>query len=141
VPFTVTIPESEAIVDLPDRLRGEYPGILAGCVRGCLDWQRNGLGVPNEVAKATENYRSEQDSLIGFLDEDCIADPSVREKASRLYEKYRARCQRLGESPLSMTAFGNAMTERGFQRKESHGIWYLGIGLRPDSSFVIQAYP
>jgi hypothetical protein len=38
---------------------------------------------------------------------------------------------------MSLKRFGWVMTERGIAKKENHGIWYLGIGLRaeftPDS--------
>jgi putative DNA primase/helicase len=51
VPFTVTIPEAERDKDLPDKLRRELPGILAWAVQGCLDWQREGLGMPEPVNK------------------------------------------------------------------------------------------
>jgi putative DNA primase/helicase len=138
IPFTVTIPDSEAITDLPDQLRAEYPGILARCVRACLDWQRNGLQVPKEVTEATQQYKDEQDTLAGFLAEECqIADPRLdqpRTKATPLYERYRQRAQRLGEDPMSLTSFGKAMKEKGFQKKESHGMWYLGIGLHQSDS-------
>src|SRR5690606_33658354 len=43
VPFTVTIPDDQQDRDLPSKLRGELPGILAWCVRGCLEWQQIGL--------------------------------------------------------------------------------------------------
>jgi hypothetical protein len=33
---------------------------------------------------------------------------------------------------MSQKRFGPAMTERGFPRTEIHGIWYLGIELRPE---------
>ncbi len=34
-------------------------GILARAVRGCLNWQKKGLGEPAEVITATEAYRKE----------------------------------------------------------------------------------
>ena len=44
VPFNVTIPDgSERDPELKGKLKAEYPGILAWMVRGCLDWQENGL--------------------------------------------------------------------------------------------------
>jgi hypothetical protein len=33
---------------------------------------------------------------------------------------------------MSLTRFGLAIAERGIKKKENHGIWYLGIGLRPE---------
>ena len=46
---------------LEDRLKAELPGILRWAVDGCLAWQRDGLGMPAEVQKATETYRAEMD--------------------------------------------------------------------------------
>jgi putative DNA primase/helicase len=131
IPFTVTIPEAEQIKDLPRRLRAEYPGILAWAVRGCLDWQQDGLNPPQEVVDATAEYRAEQDALGAFIAEECTVNAQLSAKASVLYERYR---EREGCVDLTQRAFGRAMTERGFARYESHGIWYRGIGLRSDGS-------
>ena len=66
VPFNVTIPDEQQDRQLPEKLRAEYPGILAWAVRGCLDWQRHGLGIPEEIKHATQNYRSEMDIIGTF---------------------------------------------------------------------------
>jgi hypothetical protein len=52
--------------------------------------------------------------------------------AEPTYQRYRSRTQRSGEEPMSLKRFGLAIKERGIAKKESHGIWYLGIGLRPE---------
>jgi putative DNA primase/helicase len=129
VPFEVKIPEKEKITDFPNRLRSEYSGILGRMVRGCLDWQKNGLGVPKEVSDATENYRFEQDSLRVFIEEECTTGPSCRAKAGVLYQRYREKTEHLGGEPISLTRFGLAMKERGFEKEKNNGIWYLDIGL------------
>ena len=59
MPFEVRIPEHEKDKKLPEKLRAERSGILAWAVRGCLDWQKNGLGEAEEVRAATETYRAE----------------------------------------------------------------------------------
>ena len=46
VPFTVIIPEAERDLKLPEKLNHERPAILAWMVRGCLEWQRQGLNLP-----------------------------------------------------------------------------------------------
>jgi len=52
IPFTQQFkPDQE--MDLPDELRAEASGILAWAVRGCLLWQKEGLGEPPAVANAT----------------------------------------------------------------------------------------
>ena len=42
IPFTVTIPTDERDETLPERLKTEWPGVLAWMVEGCLAWQRGG---------------------------------------------------------------------------------------------------
>ena len=83
IPFTVTIPEGQRDPQLVDKLKAELPGILAWAVQGCLEWQREGLGMPEAVKAATANYRAEQDMLAAFLDECCLIGP--RYKVCLLY--------------------------------------------------------
>jgi putative DNA primase/helicase len=131
IPFTHSIPEDKQIRDLPVRLRTEYSGILSWCIRGCLDWRKNGLIVPPSVAAATQAYQSEEDVLGEFIAENCVVGPNYRERASRLYERYSQAMDRAGvESKLSQTAFGRAMAERGFKKIKSSHTSYLGIALR-----------
>jgi putative DNA primase/helicase len=79
---------------------------------------------------ATQAYRDEQDVLGEFLAEHCDRHPELRVRASVLYAAYKAWCERSGERWVSQRRFGEAMTEREFERRESHGFWYLGIALR-----------
>jgi len=39
----------------------EYSGILNWAIKGWLEWQKNGLGIPVEVTEATNEYRNEMD--------------------------------------------------------------------------------
>ena len=129
VPFNVTVPEYEQDKKLPEKLREELPGILAWAVRGCLDWQQDGLGNPDEVKAATADYRSEQDMLGGFLEECCTLAPNCKAKASDLLAAYH---EWTGDKHVSQQRLGKALIERGFQRHTSNGGWYLGIGLNTE---------
>jgi putative DNA primase/helicase len=130
VPFAVEIPEIEQVKDLPRQLANELPGILAWCVRGCLEWQAAGLKVPEEVDEATQSYRNDQDILGQFIAEECTTDSSLFAKATPIYQRFTQWTQRTGEPPMSQKAFGSALGERGFERYENHGKCYRGIGLR-----------
>lgn len=134
VPFNVEIPEIEQILDLPARLKTEYSGILAWCVRGCLDWRAGGLQTPTEVKDATEEYRADQDTLGCFLSESCITGPTFCTKASHLYERYSKFTEASGERTTTQKSFGIAMRERGFERYTNNGTWYRGIGLRSNDA-------
>src|SRR5262249_2779383 len=53
VPFAVTFPLERQDRALPEKLAAESEGVLAWLVRGCLEWQRHGLGEPAAVKTAT----------------------------------------------------------------------------------------
>jgi putative DNA primase/helicase len=126
----VTIPDEEQDRDLAQKLQEELPGILAWAVQGCLQWQKEGLVAPAQVAEATKSYREEMDILGGFLEEKCVINKLVEAKAKDLYHAYLEWCEEVGEKPTSQRRFGMALTERGFERKKVHGTYvYSGIGL------------
>jgi P4 family phage/plasmid primase-like protien len=118
---------------LPKKLEAEAEGILAWRVRGCVEWQQHGLQIPLEVRDATGQYRTDQDRVGQFIAEQCITGSMVRVRASSLYGDYRNWSEQRGECPVSLTKFGEAITERGFEKRMSNGIWYLGIGTRSET--------
>jgi putative DNA primase/helicase len=131
VPFTVTIPPEERDRNLPSKLRGELPGILAWAVRGCLDWQAHGLGEADAVRKATGTYRDESDMLATFFAECCVINASVHASAKSLYAAYTKWCEESGERAESQRALGLHLAERGFEKvRREHGIAWQGIGLQ-----------
>jgi putative DNA primase/helicase len=135
IPFGVVIPDHEQDKTLPDKLRGEFPGILAWMVKGCLEWQANGLQYPDEVTAATAEYRAREDVLARFLSDRCITGPGMRSKASQLMTAYVEWCGQTGERPVKQKEFGERMTERGFQRLKSVGVKvYDGIGIRDEGT-------
>ena len=67
VPFVVVIPKKEQDRGLRDKLRSERSGVLNWALEGCLEWQRKGLGEPEEVRLATEEYREDMDTFAEFL--------------------------------------------------------------------------
>jgi putative DNA primase/helicase len=118
---------------LADKLRSELPGILAWCVRGCLDWQQKGLASVEEVEQATVNYRSFQDVLGTFLRECCNQGPQYSATAKNLYTVFQCWCDESGEKrPANQREFGRALTERGLERYTDNGTKYRGLGLRAE---------
>jgi putative DNA primase/helicase len=128
-PFTVTIPEDQQDRELPDKLAAEASGILNWALLGCLEWQADGLGEPEEVRRATTDYRNEQDVVALFLSECCIEAAQCRVKAGELYGAYTAWCERTGEYAHNQRRFGAALTERGLRRTKNSGVWYEGVRL------------
>ncbi len=131
IPFTVIIPKAEQDRQLGEKLREEWPGILAWAVEGCRAWQAHGLGEPQEVIQATEEYRAEQDVIGAFLEECCYEDSTASALARDLYGAYRAWTEANGERLTTQKDFGGRLGERGFTRGTGAGNvkkWF-GIGL------------
>ena len=136
IPFGVKFHEPETKrtpqkdTKLPGRLLKELPGILAWVVRGCLDWQREGLKPPKTVRDATEGYRAEMDVLAAFLKECCVFDKGAKAGATALYEAYKRWCGATGEPAESQKSFGKRLGELGLTSRVSYGrTVYDGIGL------------
>ncbi|TMH34905.1 MAG: hypothetical protein E6H66_08975 [Betaproteobacteria bacterium] len=129
IPFAVTIPEAERDKDLLAKLTAELPGLLAWAVQGCIAWQQDGLQSPEPVRAATASYREDMDRLGQWIIERCIVDPFARVKASAAFADYRKWSDERGEHPMTMTAFGTNVTERGFRKDKAKTVTYLGIGL------------
>lgn len=101
IPFKVQIPESDRDRQLIDKLKTELPGILNWALQGCLEWQRDGLGIPQEVQDAVAEYRKEMDILGGFLEDRCIMNPTAVTPAATIYEAYTLWAEANGEkTPL-----------------------------------------
>lgn len=131
-PFSVVIPDGKQDRQLTNKLRREWNGILRWGVEGCMSWQRDGLGMPDAVRAATGAYRSESDVLGAFLADCCTLIPEARAASKDLYRCYSEWCSQGGERPLSQTAFGLRLQERGHRKcrigaKNRRG--WAGVGL------------
>lgn len=130
IPFSVIIPEEERDRHLAEKLKAELVGVLAWAVKGCLEWLRDGMQTPPEVLNATDEYRSSQDVIGAFIETSCIVGDEYSVKASALYRAYRKWAEDAGEYPVSQTAFGLELGNRGFGKEHTRaGDFRLGIGL------------
>jgi putative DNA primase/helicase len=131
VPFETIIPEAEQDHQLLEKLEAERPGVLRWAIDGCLAWQRQGLGAPEEVRRATAAYRGEMDSLGDFLEERCVQASEATITAGELYEAYLAWAKNAGEPALPKRTLGLHLTERGFApgRRKAERRW-VGLRLR-----------
>jgi putative DNA primase/helicase len=138
IPFTQRFDGDRQDPRLPEKLRSELAGVLAWMVEGCLEWQEHGLGEPDSVREATEQYRAEMDTLAAFIEDRCVVREDVVAPATPLYKQYQMWCDAAGEKPETQKMFGMRLRERGFvsdkikrgPHKDRKG-WF-GIGLRAD---------
>jgi putative DNA primase/helicase len=138
IPFTQRFDGGRQDPKLPEKLRAEMPGVLAWMVEGCLEWQEHGLGEPESVREATDQYRAEMDTLAAFIEDRCVVREDAVAPATPLYKQYQLWCDDAGEKPETQKMFGMRLRERGFvsdkikrgPHKDRKG-WF-GIGLRAD---------
>src|ERR671910_267526 len=138
IPFTQRFNGARQDPKLPEKLRAEMPGVLAWMVEGCLEWQEHGLGEPESVREATDQYRAEMDTLAAFIEDRCVVREGIVAPATPLYKQYQMWCDDAGEKPETQKMFGMRLGERGFvsakikrgPHKDRKG-WF-GIGLRAD---------
>ena len=129
IPFTVRIPDEKTDRNLKYKLRKELSGILKWAVDGCLMWQREGLKMPQAVATATAEYRSEMDIIGAFLGACCTDNPNWGEQAKDLFAAYAAWAKENNEFEMTATRFGREMSKR-FEKKRTRDGWvYCGIEL------------
>jgi putative DNA primase/helicase len=130
IPFVVTIPEREQNKNLDAELRGELPGIFAWAVRGCLAWQREGLGAPEAVTQATADYKSEMDMLGEFLADSCELGEHYRVTAKEIFTAYDSWCQSNGETKQTQRWLAEQLKQRGCKPERGNkGRFWQGIGL------------
>jgi putative DNA primase/helicase len=97
VPFTVTIPDAERDNDLSEKLKQEWPGILAWAIEGCAIWQREGLAPPQAVADATSQYLAAEDAIGRWLDECCVREPNAWTGSTDLFNSWKNWAEDNGE--------------------------------------------
>jgi putative DNA primase/helicase len=113
IPFAVVIPKERQDKNLPLKLRQELPGLLTWAVAGCLEWQKNGLGVPGAVEQATKGYKEEMDVLVQFIAERCTVDESMSTQSSQFTQP--------GNPGVKL------MAKRDDQTSGSHKGWKKGV--------------
>lgn len=142
VPFSRTIPLAEQDFRLKAELKVPRSSLaraaLAWAVRGCLEWQANGLGTCAAVEADTAEYAEDQDKFGRFIEEEVILDPQAAVGRQELYERYTVWCNQEGERPMSGQAFGVKMKERGFVRNNSaRPVTWCGLSLQARSMYGV----
>ncbi|WP_268873721.1 primase-like DNA-binding domain-containing protein, partial [Tritonibacter multivorans] len=111
------------------KLMAELPGILNWAVKGCMEWQKQGLNPPKIVLDQVAAYKTSMDSVSQFVDQECEIDTDAKFGASKLYEEYRGWCQAMGNKPQSTTSFKRSLEKLPgvYQNRASSGMQWHGI--------------
>jgi putative DNA primase/helicase len=133
IPFAVTIPPEDRDADLAEKLKAEWPGILAWLIEGCLEWQTEGLRPPAVVVEATDAYLTAEDAMAAWLDEKCERDPNAWASSTRLFASWTAWATAAGEIISSQKKLSQKLEDRGFAKKDTNKAkGFMGLRLIPD---------
>jgi putative DNA primase/helicase len=132
IPFTVTITKEAQDKMLWSKLEGELEGILNWCVKGYLDWKRQGLNPPQEVIAATEEYRAEMDIIQDFLNEETVEHKGMWTLHADMYARYAGTSKDKNERLLSSKAFAQKLREKGIkdERRSANQLYWANIVLK-----------
>lgn len=141
-PWTVQFGISPGADDRPEHivraeLMGEKPGILNWMIEGAVAWlnERN-VPEPELSRRALSSYWADGSVMSSWLEARCdLSDPEVKTGSTPLYDDFKQYCIAQGvkeDRILSLTSFGNALTEAQiYKDKDSAGlIVRVGIRLR-----------
>jgi putative DNA primase/helicase len=136
LPFLVTVPAADRDPDLSEKLKAEWPGILAWMIQGCLEWQERGLRPPEVVLEATKNYLDAEDALGLWLSDAATDDPNAWEATKDLFSSWTSWAKAAGELVGNEKRFVEALEGAGYVKaKNSAGTkrGFKGLKLnRPD---------
>lgn len=135
-------------VDLPDKLKEEYPAILAWIVEGAKLWLAQGLAAPEVVVKATQEYLEGEDALGRWIEERCVVHPESEVGTTDAFNDFRdwARenneakgkdwSQRKFSSEMKLKGFGTAKDRASRTKRVFRGLELL---LGEDDQMVVDA--
>lgn len=132
IEFGQQVPETERIPDLDRRIIAEeLPGVLAWAVRGAMEWQESGLGIPKPILAAVESYRESTDFFKDWLEESTRRDPRAKTAVSELFDSWVQYAHRGNFHPGTKRAFSEELVRRGYERDKSNkqGRRIAGISL------------
>lgn len=119
----LVIPAEKRDPTLIDKLLQESAGVLRWAVDGARAWYRDGLGPPESVRAAVEEYREDQESVIPWIEARCETGAQYSESCKRLLEDYRGWCAAEGLEPVLAQAWGRKLKSLGYQKgKLSRGV-------------------
>ncbi len=122
IPFTVRIPDDRRVPMnmLLDGFRAELSGILNWALTGLTEYMERGLGEPDIVMAATEEYRREMDIVGRFIEENCLKGGEYQIQVSKIWKAYHGWCDDIGEHAMSGRRFNQRLREMGYELKIGH---------------------
>ena len=117
VPFDQKFLGSKTDKNLKVKLLNEAPAILNWMIEGCLEWQRDGLGIPKKVRLATDEYLQNEDLIQLWLNDNCALSDEVRTTSTALYDNFKTFVSKENRTPLQKSVFYDELEKKGFPKE------------------------
>jgi putative DNA primase/helicase len=119
--FIVTAEERDN--DFQRKLQAEYPAILASMIRATgVYLECNGLGRPERMSVAVEDYASSEDTLGQWIDDCLDLETEARTPSADAYQNFSRWAEREGAYVPSSKRFIQQLVDRGFAKVRSGGV-------------------
>lgn len=107
-------PRYELDPRLTDELELELEGILQWCIRGAVEYSKNGLQTPACVNDAVERVRQDFDLLNDWIMESCVFEPDAVIKLNDAWNSWQAYARNSGDFRMldSKRSFSRMLAER-----------------------------
>jgi putative DNA primase/helicase len=115
IPWPVSIPPERRDPLLRERISREAPGLLNWLVQGCIDWNRDGLRIPEACRALTNDFRQESDELADFIGEAMTRSLEHYCLKGEVYTAYKDWAVQAGLRPKTKRQLSTALQERGFE--------------------------
>lgn len=130
-PFNVTIPRAERDTSLGDKLRAEWPGILAWMIEGVRMWQQQGLNPPAQALEATAEYLKEEDLIQQWIDECCLIGGEFGSSLSVLFLSWKSWAERNNQFVGSNKNLSQQLLEHGYEKDRNFaGMYFKRIAVK-----------
>jgi putative DNA primase/helicase len=131
IPCENKIPEAEKDYNMYQRLMKEYSGILNYMLKGIEIWNEIGQSVPEWMEEHLVSYKIVEDPLCMFTDNTIYEAKGQKVQATPLYDEYVKYMYIMKMDPMTLTAFGTAMHNKGYQKSPINGrTYYKNIALK-----------
>jgi putative DNA primase/helicase len=132
IPFTQRFEGTRRDNNLPEKLKAEYPGILAWFIEGSRKWAESGLAIPAAITEASREYMAEQDDIGLWVSSCCEKVKGSRELASSLFASFDTWKQRNGENAGSAKTFLQRLERTYDKKRVTRGMEFIGLRLLND---------
>ncbi|MGE3074469.1 MAG: phage/plasmid primase, P4 family [Dehalococcoidia bacterium] len=130
VPFEYTVPELQRDSKLFDKLNRELPGIFRWAAEGYAEWRSIGLNPPQKVRDAIAAFRSQMDSVGGFINARCDIGPKLRCDNTEIYDAYDFWCDQVGQEALTKSQFLDDVKNRFAATRTRSARGFRGLSVR-----------